>query len=127
MTKELSLIEIRTIAEKIYSIIGGQIGNMQYEGLPISFGNSYSIGSWGKVFTDKVRTIYEGQDKIVLSFCQNGETQVPEDKIPEYYKELTEYLSTKDTITYTPFRPEWLGNLEIKNLSILHQFVEQSS
>lgn len=124
MTKEFTLAEIRTIAEKVYYLIGGQIGNIQYPGMQMKFGQSYSIGSWGKPFTDKVLNIYKGQDKIILAHSKNENTFASNDD-PNFVKEIVEYLNTTDTIIFNPFQIKWLDNLDIQGLSILHQFVEE--
>jgi len=124
-TKEFTLVEIRTIAEKIHYLIGGQIGNVQFPGLSMKFGTSYSIGSWGKPFTDSAIEINKGQDKIVIAHCKEGNTFASNDD-PEFIKEIVEYLNTKDTISFNPFKINWLDNLDIQGLSILHQFVEES-
>jgi hypothetical protein len=115
ITKDFTLLEIRMIAETIQYLLS----------LQMKAGTSYKIAQWGKPFSDKLQSILDRYNTIVLSFCKPGEITVPSDKNELCIKELNEFYNTQDTVEFSLFKLEWVEDLTTNNITILHQFMDE--
>lgn len=113
INKEFTLIDIKTVAEKVNYLLS----------IEMKAGMRYKIDQWGKPFTTKYKDIITRADELILKFCNDGETTVPQDKTAECSKELNEFYLTKDSVEFEKFEINWISDIVTKDITILHQFM----
>lgn len=123
---QYTLAEIRKIAERVAYILGGPFAGQYFSGVKMKFHHAYLLKSWAQPFLTKGEAVVQQQDKIILSFCKEGERSVPMDKMSEYMTTVNEYLNTKDTVeTVGKIKLEWLKDLELEDCSVLYSLIEE--
>lgn len=114
--KQFSLLEIKSISETIKYLLS----------LEMKAGLRYKIDQWAKPFLSPYQDILSNYDILVLRFCNEGETTVPQDRVVACLKDITEFYSEKDTIEFSQFKVEWIEELVTTDITILHQFMDDS-
>jgi hypothetical protein len=114
---DYSLAEIRTIAERVIYLLG----------LEMKWSILYRLAQWGKPFTDRYQDIIEVQNSIVKKYLEPGEYSVRGgEAFVKCSQETVDFLSTKDTLQVVKLPIEvieYLDNMVVCNVHILHQFI----